>query len=105
MPEIYRKPALVSEFEEKRALLGHGDGVAKHRHTDGQLLYPSAGVLATTTERGTWVAPANRVACAAESTVSSWRSAAVSTSSGASEPGLSTPVRLACSANGDSRTG
>jgi AraC-like DNA-binding protein len=26
------------------------------------LLYPSAGVLATTTERGTWVAPADRVA-------------------------------------------
>jgi hypothetical protein len=27
-----------------------------------QLLYPSAGVVATTTERGTWLAPANRIA-------------------------------------------
>jgi AraC-like DNA-binding protein len=46
---------------EKRGLLAHGAGVARHSHAFGQLLYPSAGVLATTTERGTWVAPANRV--------------------------------------------
>lgn len=32
-----------------------------HRHTDGQLVYAAAGALSTTTERGTWVAPANRV--------------------------------------------
>lgn len=62
MPDIRQKPALVTQFVEKRGLLAHGDGVAPHRHTQGQLLYPSAGVLATTTERGTWVAPANRVA-------------------------------------------
>lgn len=62
MPDIYQKPSLVAETEEKRALLGHGDSVSTHRHADGQLLYPSAGVLATTTERGTWVAPANRIA-------------------------------------------
>ncbi|MEV0402668.1 helix-turn-helix transcriptional regulator [Actinoallomurus sp. NPDC050550] len=43
-------------------MLAHGDGVPPHRHTDGQLLYPSAGVLTTTTERGTWLAPANRAA-------------------------------------------
>jgi hypothetical protein len=57
-----RKPAPVTQFTEKRGLLGHGDGIAPHRHVQGQLLYPSAGVLATTTERGTWIAPANRVA-------------------------------------------
>lgn len=62
VPDIYQKPSLVAEIEEKHALLGHGDSVATHRHADGQLLYPSAGVLATTTERGTWVAPANRIA-------------------------------------------
>jgi AraC-like DNA-binding protein len=62
VPNIHRKPGLVTEVVEKRGLLGHGDGVSPHRHGDGQLLYPSAGVLATTTERGTWVAPANRVA-------------------------------------------
>jgi hypothetical protein len=27
-----------------------------------RLLYPAAGVLATTTERGTWMAPADRIA-------------------------------------------
>ncbi|WP_437113637.1 AraC family transcriptional regulator [Streptomyces roseoverticillatus] len=62
MPDIRRKPHLVTMAEDKRGLLAHGDGVAPHRHTDGQLLYPSAGVLVTTTERGTWVAPPNRVA-------------------------------------------
>jgi AraC-like DNA-binding protein len=62
VPEIYQKPSLVSRIEEKRAPLGHGDSITAHRHTGGQLLYPSAGVLTTTTERGTWVAPANRVA-------------------------------------------
>ncbi|MEV6672156.1 helix-turn-helix transcriptional regulator [Streptomyces sp. NPDC051162] len=61
MPDIRRKSHLATAIEDKRGLLAHGDGVAPHRHTDGQLLYPSAGVLATTTERGTWVAPPNRV--------------------------------------------
>ncbi|WP_058043753.1 hypothetical protein [Streptomyces roseifaciens] len=59
MPAIRQKPYLVTAIEDKRGLLAHGDGVALHRHADGQLLYPSAGVLATTTERGTWVAPPN----------------------------------------------
>ena len=39
----------------------HGQVVESHSHTRGQLLYPSVGVLATTTHRGTWVAPADRV--------------------------------------------
>lgn len=62
MPDIHQKPAVVTQIVEKRGLLAHGDAVTPHRHTEGQLLYPSVGVLATTTERGTWVAPANRVA-------------------------------------------
>ncbi|MEV0701524.1 helix-turn-helix transcriptional regulator [Saccharopolyspora sp. NPDC050389] len=62
MPDIRQKPSLVTQIGEKRGQLAHGDGVAPHRHTEGQLLYPSAGVLATTTRRGTWIAPANRVA-------------------------------------------
>jgi AraC-like DNA-binding protein len=62
VPDIRQRPSLVTQIVEKRGLLAHGDGVAPHRHIAGQLLYPSAGVLATTTERGTWVAPANRVA-------------------------------------------
>jgi AraC-like DNA-binding protein len=41
--------------------LAHGFHIDAHSHTDGQLVYAASGVLATTTERGTWVAPANRV--------------------------------------------
>jgi hypothetical protein len=40
--------------------LPHGFHLDTHSHTDGQLVYAAAGALATTTERGTWVAPANR---------------------------------------------
>lgn len=47
-------------------VVGRGwyDGQAQvmHRHSQGQLVYPAAGVLAVTTERGTWVAAANGVA-------------------------------------------
>ncbi|MEV6643753.1 helix-turn-helix transcriptional regulator [Amycolatopsis sp. NPDC051371] len=39
----------------------HGYHLDAHSHPDGQLVYAAAGVLATTTEQGTWVAPANRV--------------------------------------------
>lgn len=41
--------------------LPHGYHVDVHSHTHGQLVYAAAGALATTTGRGTWVAPANRV--------------------------------------------
>ncbi|MFB7776089.1 helix-turn-helix domain-containing protein [Streptomyces bauhiniae] len=41
--------------------LPHGYHLDAHSHPHGQLVYAAAGVLATTTERGTWVAPANRV--------------------------------------------
>ncbi|MFF2554978.1 AraC family transcriptional regulator [Nocardia sp. NPDC058058] len=41
--------------------LAHGEGVAAHTHAHGQLLYAASGVLATTTERGTWVSPTDRI--------------------------------------------
>ena len=41
--------------------LPHGFHLGAHSHSQGQLVYPASGALATTTERGTWVAPANRV--------------------------------------------
>ncbi|GAA1104230.1 helix-turn-helix domain-containing protein [Streptomyces javensis] len=41
--------------------LPHGYRLDTHSHPQGQLLYAAAGALATTTARGTWVAPANRV--------------------------------------------
>jgi len=40
--------------------LPHGFHLGTHSHLDGQLVYAAAGVVATTTERGTWVAPASR---------------------------------------------
>ncbi|MEO3853846.1 helix-turn-helix transcriptional regulator [Acrocarpospora sp. B8E8] len=40
--------------------LPHGYHIDAHSHAEGQLVYAAAGALATTTERGTWVAPANR---------------------------------------------
>lgn len=40
--------------------MAHGDAIAAHRHADGQLVYSASGVLAVTTERGTWIAPSNR---------------------------------------------
>jgi AraC-like DNA-binding protein len=41
--------------------LTHGSHIDRHTHAEGQLVYPASGALATTTDRGTWVAPANRV--------------------------------------------
>lgn len=41
--------------------LPHGYHLDPHTHDAGQLVYAAAGTLATTTARGTWVAPANRV--------------------------------------------
>jgi AraC-like DNA-binding protein len=41
--------------------LPHGFRMDMHSHGEGQLVYAAAGALSTTTERGTWVAPANRV--------------------------------------------
>lgn len=40
--------------------LPRGYHLGTHSHEDGQLVYAAAGAVATTTERGTWVAPANR---------------------------------------------
>lgn len=40
--------------------LPHGYHLGSHSHPDGQVVYAAAGALATTTERGTWVAPADR---------------------------------------------
>ncbi|MGE0776699.1 AraC family transcriptional regulator [Mycolicibacterium sp.] len=41
--------------------LDHGFHIDAHSHRDGQLVYAACGVLVTTTDAGTWVAPANRV--------------------------------------------
>jgi AraC-like DNA-binding protein len=40
--------------------LESGDTIDAHRHDDHQIVYAGRGVLAVTTDRGSWVAPATR---------------------------------------------
>lgn len=62
MPESGQSSTLRDGDRHLRKVLRHGYRVDPHHHDLGQLLYPASGVLVTTTEHGTWVAPANRVA-------------------------------------------
>jgi AraC-like DNA-binding protein len=65
MPKTRQPLATPLEPEEATlqgaAWLPHGYQLDSHSHTQGQLVYAAAGTLATATERGTWVAPGNRV--------------------------------------------
>ncbi|GIM90880.1 helix-turn-helix domain-containing protein [Paractinoplanes toevensis] len=58
MPESRQPPPRA---ETGGGWLPHGYHLGPHSHTDGQLVYAAFGALATSTERGTWVAPAHRV--------------------------------------------
>ena len=40
--------------------LASGEGIDAHRHDDHQIVYAGRGVLAVTTDKGSWVAPATR---------------------------------------------
>ena len=60
MPETRQDSSSPGSTPDGAGWLPHGFHLDTHRHTDGQLVYAAAGALATTTERGTWVAPANR---------------------------------------------
>ncbi len=60
-PSVTTPPTRPAEISHGAGWLAHGFHIDVHSHRDGQLVYPASGVLATTTERGTWVAPANRV--------------------------------------------
>lgn len=53
-------PELPDDVSHGAGRLDHGFHIAAHAHADGQLVYAASGVVATTTERGTWLAPANR---------------------------------------------
>src|SRR3954468_24514828 len=55
------KPSTPHVMPSGAGWLPHGYHLDPHTHDAGQLVYAAAGALATTTERGTWVAPANRV--------------------------------------------
>ncbi|MEV0274945.1 AraC family transcriptional regulator [Streptomyces sp. NPDC050610] len=65
MPEARQStapsPPSQSASPNGAAWIPHGFQFHPHSHTDGQLVYAAAGAVATTTERGTWVAPAHRV--------------------------------------------
>lgn len=65
MPEIRQPaappPTYPSGAPHSAGWLTDGSRIGAHRHAEGQLVYSAFGALATTTGRGTWVAPANRV--------------------------------------------
>jgi AraC-like DNA-binding protein len=56
MPEIRHQP--VAPTSTLR--LASGDRIDAHRHDDHQIVYAGRGVLAVTTDEGSWVAPATR---------------------------------------------
>ncbi|MGW2785163.1 helix-turn-helix domain-containing protein [Streptomyces populi] len=65
MPATRQSSTAPAESDEPilqgGAWLPNGFRLDPHSHVQGQLVYAAAGVLATATERGTWVAPANRI--------------------------------------------
>jgi AraC-like DNA-binding protein len=63
MPETRHAgaPIYPAGAPHAKGRLPAGFRIGGHRHEQGQLVYSAAGALATTTERGTWIAPADRV--------------------------------------------
>lgn len=43
-------------------MLAHGESIPVHHHLHGQLVYAATGVLAVSTEHGSWIAPVTRAA-------------------------------------------
>ncbi|NUT95658.1 MAG: helix-turn-helix transcriptional regulator [Saccharothrix sp.] len=56
MPEIRHHPTAPTRVQT----LAPGAGIDAHRHDEHQIVYAARGVLAVTTDRGSWVAPATR---------------------------------------------
>lgn len=56
MPDIRHTP----EAPTRTQALAPGESIDAHRHDDHQIIYAGAGVLAVTTDAGTWFAPGNR---------------------------------------------
>jgi AraC-like DNA-binding protein len=61
MTELAHEPVFSTGDSAVCEPLSHGEDVAAHFHDFGQLRYAASGALVTTTEVGTWVAPANRI--------------------------------------------
>ena len=56
MPEVRHEPTAPT----RTLRLASGDKIDAHRHDDHQIVYAGRGVLAVTTDQGSWVAPATR---------------------------------------------
>lgn len=56
MPEIRHTPVAPTQVKS----LAAGETVHAHRHDDHQIVYAGTGVLAVTTDAGTWFAPGTR---------------------------------------------
>ncbi|GIJ50269.1 AraC family transcriptional regulator [Virgisporangium aliadipatigenens] len=56
MPQIRHLPTAPTRTQ----VMAAGERIDAHRHDDHQLVYAGSGVLAVTTETGTWYAPGNR---------------------------------------------
>ncbi|MBB4931080.1 AraC-like DNA-binding protein/quercetin dioxygenase-like cupin family protein [Lipingzhangella halophila] len=56
MPEIRHTPVAPT----RATTLAAGERIDAHRHDDHQIIYAGSGVLAVTTEAGTWFAPGTR---------------------------------------------
>jgi quercetin dioxygenase-like cupin family protein len=56
MPEIRHQPVAPT----RTLRLASGDRIDAHRHDDHQIVYAGRGVLAVTTDTGSWIAPATR---------------------------------------------
>ncbi|KOU38439.1 AraC family transcriptional regulator [Streptomyces sp. WM6378] len=69
MPKIRHTPVAPTRAQQ----MAPGDSIDAHRHDDHQIVYASHGVLAVTTEAGTWVAPATRAIWVPAGTVHSHR--------------------------------
>ena len=58
MSDIRHQPEVPTHAQAYAA----GDVIGRHRHDEHQLIYVSTGVIAITTERGSWVAAPDRAA-------------------------------------------
>lgn len=56
MPDIRHTP----EAPTRTQALAPGEGIDAHRHDDHQIIYAGSGVVAVTTDAGTWFAPGTR---------------------------------------------
>jgi AraC-like DNA-binding protein len=69
MPDIRHAPVAPTRLQP----LAAGESIDPHRHDDHQILYAGSGVLAITTEAGTWFAPGTRAIWVPAGTVHSHR--------------------------------